>query len=282
MSENGRESNTLYENEKRNKIGDLSYFSGALSYDTRQEADIISAWILKNIRRRERHDYIKWNMAVKLKHYHVDAAMEIVEEYLSNDKLNTIGIVTMQMLMQASKEPTWKQYIEDLDLTVIGETEVLEAAGIDPETPSYEEVETNEFIARFFWGLIQKKSRIFVLGDTGEELQTLQKYLTETYPGIEIGGGAVVETLEESAFDSLVNEINSQTTDVIVSGLAGTRQDRFVLENSSKISAKIWLSLGEHSTLQNEAGIKTSWWGTLLKKNTFKWMVTKYNSEKDG
>ena len=192
-------------------------------------------------------------LGVKLKHYHVDAAMEIVEEYLSNDKLNTIGIVTMQMLMQASKEPTWKQYIEDLDLTVIGETEVLEAAGIDPETPSYEEVETNEFIARFFWGLIQKKSRIFVLGDTGEELQTLQKYLTETYPGIEIGGGAVVETLEESAFDSLVNEINSQTTDVIVSGLAGTRQDRFVLENSSKISAKIWLSLGEHSTLQNEA-----------------------------
>ena len=174
-------------------------------------------------------------LGVKLKHYRVDAAMEIAEEYLSNDKLNTIGIVTMQMLMQASKEPTWKQYIEDLDLTVIGETEVLEAAGIDPETPSYEEVETNEFIARFFWGLIQKKSRIFVLGDTEEELQTLQKYLTETYPGIEIGGGAVVETLEESAFDSLVNEINSQTTDVIVSGLAGTRQDRFVLENSSKI-----------------------------------------------
>lgn len=71
-------------------------------------------------------------LGVKLKHYRVDAAMEIAEEYLSNDKLNTIGIVTMQMLMQASKEPTWKQYIEDLDLTVIGETEVLEAAGIDP------------------------------------------------------------------------------------------------------------------------------------------------------
>ena len=69
-------------------------------------------------------------LGVKLKHYRVDAAMEIAEEYLSNDKLNTIGIVTMQMLMQASKEPTWKQYIEDLDLTVIVETEVLEAAGI--------------------------------------------------------------------------------------------------------------------------------------------------------
>ena len=51
---------------KEIKIGDLSYFSGVLSYDTRQEADIISAWILKNIRRRERHDYIKWNMADEL------------------------------------------------------------------------------------------------------------------------------------------------------------------------------------------------------------------------
>ncbi|MBD9228526.1 MAG: transposase [Clostridiales bacterium] len=61
-------------------------------------------------------------LGVKLKHYRVDAAMEIAEEYLSNDKLNTIGIVTMQMLMQASKEPTWKQYIEDLDLkTMSGE-----------------------------------------------------------------------------------------------------------------------------------------------------------------
>ena len=37
-------------------------------------------------------------LGVKLKHYRVDAAMEIAEEYLSNDKLNTIGIVTMQML----------------------------------------------------------------------------------------------------------------------------------------------------------------------------------------
>lgn len=220
-------------------------------------------------------------LGVKLKHYRVDAAMEIAEEYLSNDKLNTIGIVTMQMLMQASKEPTWKQYIEDLDLTVIGETEVLEAAGIDRRRrPMRKWRRTSS--SPVFLGTDSEKSRIFVLGDTEEELQTLQKYLTETYPGIEIGGGAVVETLEESAFDSLVNEINSQTTDVIVSGLAGTRQDRFVLENSSKISAKIWLSLGEHSTLQNEAGIKTSWWGTLLKKNTFKWMVTKYNSEKDG
>ena len=42
-------------------------------------------------------------LGVKLKHYRVDAAMEIAEEYLSNDKLNTIGIVTMQMLSRRAR-----------------------------------------------------------------------------------------------------------------------------------------------------------------------------------
>ena len=89
-------------------------------------------------------------VAVELKR--VDAAMSQVEEYLKNDKLNTIGVVTMQMLMQANKDERWKKYISDFDMTVICETEVLDAAGVEPEEPVYEEVETNEFIARLFVG----------------------------------------------------------------------------------------------------------------------------------
>ena len=45
ISENGRESYTLYENEEGDKIGDLSYFSGVLSYDGKLETAIINAWI---------------------------------------------------------------------------------------------------------------------------------------------------------------------------------------------------------------------------------------------
>mgnify|MGYP000473644483 CR=1 FL=1 len=73
-------------------------------------------------------------LGVKLKHYRVDAAMEIAEEYLSNDKLNTIGIVTMQIADAGEQGTDVETVYRRLDLTVIGETEVLEAAGIDPET----------------------------------------------------------------------------------------------------------------------------------------------------
>lgn len=220
-------------------------------------------------------------LGVELDNYPVDEAMDIVSEYMQNDRLNTIGIVTMQMLMLAGEDEQWKTYLQDLDMSIIGETEILTAAGIEKDGTLYEEIETNEFIARLFWYLIQNQSRVFVLGETEDEVGSLEKYLLETYPGIQVAGGAVVETLDETGVDSLLNEINSETADVIVSGLKGTRQDKFVMDNRSKISAKIWFSLGEHPTVQNEAGIKISWWGNLLKKNTFKRMVTRYKNEKE-
>ena len=222
-------------------------------------------------------------LGVELDNYGADEALEIVQEYMQNDRLNTIGIVTMQMLMLAGEDEQWKTYMKDLDMSIIGETEILAAAGIEPDGTLYEEIESNEFLARLFWYLIQKQSRVFVLGETQDEVESLDKYLQETYPGLQMAGGAVVESLDEAGVDSLLNEINSATADVIVSGLKGTRQDEVVMDNRSKISAKIWLSLGEHPTVQNEAGIKTSWWGSLLKKNTFKRMVTKYKNEQtDG
>lgn len=220
-------------------------------------------------------------LGVELDNYPVDEAMEIVSDYMQNDRLNTIGIVTMQMLMLAGEDEQWKAYLQDLDMSIIGETEILTAAGIEKDGTLYEEIETNEFIARLFWYLIQNQSRVFVLGEMEDEVRSLEKYLIETYPGIQVAGGAVVETLDEAGVDSLLNEINSETADVIVSGLKGTRQDKFVMDNRSKISAKIWFSLGEHPTVQNEAGIKSSWWGNLLKKNTFKRMVTRYKNEKE-
>ena len=77
-----------------------------------------------------------------------------------------------------------------------------------------------------------------------------------------------------------MNEINGASPDVIISGLQGCSQDQFLLENRHKIIGKIWLSLGEHPNIQTEAGLKVSWWSTLLKKTTFKRLAAKYREEK--
>ena len=216
-------------------------------------------------------------LGVQIEYCSVDASMERIADMMKNDRLDTVGVVTMNTLLLAAEDPTWKQYLEDMDMTVIGESEVLKAAGIQ-EGQVWEEVEENEFIARFFWYLIQQHSRIFVLGETEDEVGGLRTYLKDTYPEIQIVGGAAVE--EDTQAEGVMNEINSLTVDVIVSGLQGHRQDRLAIENRSQLNSKIWFCLGEHPNIQTDAGLKVSWWSTLLKKNAFKRMVAKYNERK--
>lgn len=216
-------------------------------------------------------------LGVQIDYRNVDASMERITEMMKNDRLDTVGIVTMNTLLLAAEDPTWKQYLEEMDMTVIGDSEVLKAAGMQ-EGQIAEEVREDEFIARFFWYLIQQHNRIFVLGETKEEVEGLRTYLRDTYPGIEVVGGAAVE--DDTPAEEVMNEINSLTVDVIVSGLQGHRQDRLAIENRSQLNSKIWFCLGEHPNIQTDAGLKVSWWSTLLKKNAFKRMVAKYNSGK--
>lgn len=216
-------------------------------------------------------------LGVQIDYRNVDASMERIAEMMKNDRLDTVGVVTMNTLLLAAEDPTWKQYLEEMDMTVIGDSEVLKAAGVQ-EGQIAEEVREDEFIARFFWYLIQQHNRIFVLGETKEEVEGLRTYLRDTYPGIEVVGGAAVEA--DTPAEEVMNEINSLTVDVIVSGLQGHRQDRLAIENRSQLNSKIWFCLGEHPNIQTDAGLKVSWWSTLLKKNAFKRMVAKYNSGK--
>lgn len=217
-------------------------------------------------------------LGVHIDYCGVDTSMERIAEMMKNDRMETVGVVTMNTLLLAAEDPTWKQYLESMDLTVIGDSEVLKAAGIQ-QGEIAEEVKEDEFIARFFWYMIQQKERIFVLGETPEEVEGLRSYLEDTYPGIEVAGGAAVG--EDTPPEGVMNEINSLTVDVIVSGLQGHRQDRLAIENRNQLNTKIWFCLGEHPNIQSNAGLKVSWWSTLLKKSAFKRMVARYKEGKD-
>ena len=218
-------------------------------------------------------------LGVKLDYLNVESEMERIMEFMRNDRLDTVGIITKNTLLLAEEDPWWKEYLETLDMSVPGEKEVLEAAGITGGQ-IYEEVEENEFFARLFWYLIKQEQKVFLLGESREEVEGLQRYLADTYPGIDIAGMTADVADEDTTIDHLANEINSVSPDVIISGLQGIRQNRFLMKNSQKINGKIWLSLGEHPDLQNEAGLKTSWWSTLLKKNTFRRLAAKFKEGK--
>lgn len=217
-------------------------------------------------------------LGISIDHMNVETAMQRIADFLRTDSLNTVGIITMNALLIAAEDPVHREYLEQLDLSVVGELEVLEAAGIN-SGQIYEETKENDFIARMFWKLISNRHTFFLLGESDEEVDALTTYVQETYPDIIIRGKASGIARDERSADWIVNEINGSGADVIISGLQGFSQSGFLLENKMKINGKIWICLGEHINIQNEAGIKNTWFSTLLKKSTFKRMAAKYRNE---
>ena len=60
-------------------------------------------------------------MGIGLDNYTVRESMRQVENYLSNDVLNTIENISMQMLIASGTDPVVHNVISELDLSVIGE-----------------------------------------------------------------------------------------------------------------------------------------------------------------
>lgn len=215
-------------------------------------------------------------LGVHIDYMDAESSMNRIAEMMKSDRMDMVSVVTMSTLMLARRDPVWKKYIEDMDLTVIGDDEILKAADI-LMGPIKEEVQNNKFIELFFDFMIQNQKQIFVLGETKEEVEGLRNYLHNDYPGIQIVGEAVVQ--DDASPEKYMNEINSLTVDVIVSGLSGFRQDMLAFENKSQLNSKLWLCLGKQPFIQSNAGLKVSLWSTLLRKNAFKRMVAKYKEE---
>ena len=118
-------------------------------------------------------------MGIGLDNYTVRESMRQVENYLSNDVLNTIENISMQMLIASGTDPVVHNVISELDLSVIGEKEILKAADAD-SMQRVQETEQNDFSYEFYRRIERNKRSIFVLGQTEEGVQKVKAELQET------------------------------------------------------------------------------------------------------
>ena len=69
-------------------------------------------------------------LGIQLDNYTVREAIMCVERYLSNNVLNTIESISLQMLIDSETNPVLKEVMSSLDLAIIGEKEIIQAAGL--------------------------------------------------------------------------------------------------------------------------------------------------------
>ncbi|MCI1305596.1 MAG: WecB/TagA/CpsF family glycosyltransferase [Lachnospiraceae bacterium] len=188
----------------------------------------------------------------------LDQTMERLSEFVQNDHLNTFAFLSRTTLIEAREDPHLSDYLRRLDAGVASETEVLEAAGITGGRV-YEETAGHEYFERIFWQIVKGGLGVFLLCEDEPSCARLAKYLEETFPGIRIVGRT--GQTEGSGVDSdhVLNLINSENPDLIITGLNGNRQNLFMIQNQTKVLGKIWMNLGQSPHLLEAVGYKQGW-----------------------
>ena len=87
-------------------------------------------------------------LGVRLEVFETEEALEKIKEFLKEDGLRIVGMVTSAMLLASEESEEFRQQLEQLNLCVIREREVLEAAGITKAERLWE-AEENWFLPEF-------------------------------------------------------------------------------------------------------------------------------------
>ncbi len=217
-------------------------------------------------------------LGIQLDNYTVQEAMRQVEVYLNNTVMNTIEDVSMEMLVLAGEDESLKECIEQLDLAIVSDKEILKAAGVNSVQRIKETVE-HQFFKEFMKRIIRNSKTVYLFGETAQQVAQLEEVLHQDYERLQIVGSFSMEDCVGD-FDGVVNEINIASPDVIFSVLSTPQQEYFLMENKSKMNAKIWYGLGNgYENAHGVSGLK-HFFRRLLHRGMLKSMLSRYDQER--
>lgn len=217
-------------------------------------------------------------LGIRLDNYTVHEAMLQVETYLDNTVMNTIEAVTMEMLVRAGEDEMLKEGIESLDLAIIDEKEILRAAGVDSPQRIKETME-RQFFTEFMKRIVRNGNTVYLFGETRQQLNVLQGFLEGHYERMQIIGSYAMEECVGD-YDGVVNEINIVSPDIVFSILPTPEQEYFLMENKSKMNAKIWYGLGADYAKSRGISSIASFFKKIIQKGMLRSMLSKYDQKK--
>lgn len=179
---------------------------------------------------------------IELDNYTVRETIMNVEKNMADNGFHTIEEVNMDMLIQAEADDVIREALASVEHTVIAERGILEAVGADSYQRKHE-IDHHDFFYEMMKRIERNRLTIFIIGQSTQQTQQMCDRITELYPKCEvIGVGALDEC--SGNLDALINEINSQTPNVIISVIPSPMQEHFLMDNREKLSAGLWYGMG--------------------------------------
>ena len=193
-------------------------------------------------------------LGMKLDNYSVRESILLAESYLNGTSLNAIEDISMKMLMESENNEILGQALQELDMTIIGEKEILTAAEVETPQRLKETVE-HEFFHEFMKRIARNHKIVYILGEKSEQIKALVGFLKEHYPRVTVSGVFALEDCPGD-YESIINEVNGEAADVVISVIPSPQQEEFLMNYKSKMSAKVWYGIGEVTGLYSDTFLK--------------------------
>lgn len=220
-------------------------------------------------------------MGICLDNYTVRESLMRLDTYLGNTVLNIIETVTMKQLILSGEMPVIKDCFNQADLCIIGECEILSETG-NAAAQRMREVRDWDFLYELLKRMARSKKKVFLLAMSVEELMQMRELFSEKVPQFApIGSYAAEACLGD--METIVNEINGATPDLVISALDSPMEEEFIMSHRDKIGTSVWYGIGV-SCFQKQSRIPV---GHTLKKlaqrGRLRHSVSKYrqNENKD-
>jgi len=230
---------------------------------------------------------------MELEDYSLKESVEILDRFLHTGALNTILYISAKMLVGAGISAEQKKWIENIDLIRWSDPEILEQAGLK-ERGRVHEIEAHEFIREFLKRLAHYNDPVYLLTESQEELERLQKDLLQLKPDLQIIGGGFDKTKPETQFKEisiqtddgktaeLINEINRLAPTAIISRMSFEHQERLMTEKRNYLNAEVWLALNYQMILNDETFAPVKKLQNKWYFHAFSRLIMKYNHKKNG
>lgn len=202
-------------------------------------------------------------------------------EFLKDDSVHTIELMSMESLMKEQENPEWKRKVSEQTLVLPGSIEILKAAGVQ-DSKLLRETDDKLFLRMFLKYLQKNHHKIFLLASGQEELGKAEEALARYNQGIRVVGDAVIHLEEGDLTDDdrihgIVNSINGSEADCVLSVLPSPAQEDFIQQNRPLIDTKVWLGCGEALMRSFDDRKIMSRLKRLFVKKLFRYRVEKQN-----
>lgn len=160
-------------------------------------------------------------------------------QYMRNETLNTVEVVTKEMLIQCQENESWRQWMQGIDLVIPGDADMFDAVGIT-ESNILKDIQNQTYLRLLFRYLEKHRCKIFLLAESEEELDLYQKEIRGYSNKIPFCGQAVLSA-ESGQEEKVINEINALLPDCIFSVLSCPYQEQFISSFRALVNSKLWL-----------------------------------------